>query len=858
MTPPPTSPDEPSPSAAPVPSAGEAWCDLAVTLGVAVAVSLALALWDTRFHVVPRDGGVWRGMSGAPGRLRVAASLAAGVLAALATRRSPRRWRTPLLGLALCAAPLLAVYTGHALPLLALQGPVLSFVAGAAVALALARRMAGLEPGRVPGLLLFAAAFAFHASLASRIPGAAGPQGDEPHYLTMAQSLWSDGDLDLTDELRDAEYARFYAGPLAGHVSENSPPGRRYSIHSPGLALLILPAYAAFGHRGAQLVLCALAALAGVLVHRVVRDAVDEKTAALTWGLFVFTPPVAIYAVTLYPETPALAATAYFLWAGRGRTGWGRALTAAAIAGALGWLHSKFVPLGALGLLCTLMRPCPWRVRAAAASLFAAMVAGVLWYFHAFYASTSLYAAIGPADLDLHRLPRNLVALFFDRQFGLLAVGPVWLMALPGAVMLFRGRTGDALRALALASVPLAAGAAYVGWWGGSAPPARYVIPALPAIALFAAPAVRARKDMAVVLGACGLVLVGLAAEAPRILHNRGDGESLLLRNLAPAVDLDAFLPSFFERDAATLVLTFTLVAAFALSWRFRLRGLLAGLAAYVLVAGTLRDRPLVDRRLATEDIIERWEPARWSGPMGPPSLRTLALPLELQRGPWVLASGEQRNSRRTGLPPGSYHVELRASPVEPGPFRMDVDLYAGELALGEAVLTDGQPTAVFPLLLPGGVRQLGLTAVGEAGRARLEDARVVPEAVVPQHLRDDYPYPLRAIAELYRVGGPLVRATAVDRSEPEGGGFRLAGAEGAFLVDGPPAASVRVDVRRPPGQAEGELRWGGRVVPLGGGATSVLVLPMADGEDLGRASVVPVRVRARDAWVRFSAEEAR
>jgi hypothetical protein len=829
---------------------------------VAAAVALALALWDTRFHVVPHDGGVWRGMSGAPGPLRVVASLAAGVLFALVTRRSPRRWRTPLIGLALSAAPLVPVYTGHALPLLALQGPVLSFVAGAAIALALARRMAGGEPGRVPGrvpgLLLFGAAFAFYAALGTRIPGAAGPQGDEPHYLTMAQSLWSDGDLDLTDEFAGAEYSRFYAGPLAGHISENSPPGRLYSIHSPGLALLILPAYAAFGPRGAQLLLSALAALAGVLVHRVVRDAVDEGTAALTWALFAFTPPVPIYAVTLYPETPALAATAYFLWAGRGRTGGRRALTAAAIAGALGWLHSKFVPLGALGLLFTLMRPCPWRLRAAAAGLFAAMLAGILWYFHAFYATASLYAAIGPADLDLHRLPRNLVALFFDRQFGLLAVGPVWLMALPGAVMLLRARTGDAIRALVLASVPLAAGAAYVGWWGGSAPPARYVIPALPAIALAAAPAVRARKGMAVVLGACGLVLIGLAAEAPRILHNRGDGESLLLRNLAPAVDTGAFLPSFLERDGAPLVLTLTLLSAFALFWRFRLRGLVAGVAAYVLVAGTLRDRPLVDRRLATEDIIDRWEPGRWSGPMGPPSLRTLALPLELQRGPWVLGGGEQRNSRRTGLPPGSYRVELRASPVEPGAFRMDVELYAGELALGEAVLTDAQPAAVFPLLLPGGVRQLGLTARGEAGRARLEDVRVVPEAVVPRHLRDDYPYPLRAIAELYRVGGPLVRATAVDRSEPEDGGFRLEGAEGAFLVDGPPAASVRIDVRRTNGQTGGELRWGGRVVPLGGGATSVLVLPMADGEDLGRASVVPVRVRARDAWVRFSAEETR
>jgi len=832
--------------------------DRAVTAGVALAVALALALWDTRFHVVPYDEGAWRGMSAAPGPLRILLSLAAGALAALAMQRSPRRWRTPLIGLALAGAPLVPVYTGHVLPLLALQGPVLSFVAGASVALALARRMADARPGRVRGRVLFVAAFTLYAALATRIPGPAGPQGDEPHYLTMAQSLWSDRDLDLTDEFAGAEYARFYAGTLSGHISENSPPGRLYSIHSPGLAFLILPGYAAFGHRGAQLLLSALAAVAGVFVYRVVRDALDERTALVTWALFALTPPVPIYAVTLYPETPALAATAFFLWTGRGRTGWGRALGAALVAGALGWLHSKFVPLGALGLLFTLMRPCAGRVRAAAALLFAALVAGTLWYFHALYGSASLFAAIGPADLDLQRLPRNVLALFFDRQFGLFAIGPVWLLALPGIVMLFRMRLGDTIRVLALASVPIAAGAAYVGWWGGSAPPARYVIPALPALALAAAPAVRARKGMAVVLGACGFVLVGLAAQAPRILHNRGDGESLLLRNLAPAVDLDAFLPSFFDRDAATLVLTLTLVAAFALAWRFRSAGLAVGLAGYVLVAGTLRDRPLVDRRLATEDVVDRWEPGQWSGPMGPPSLRSLAMPLELQRGPWILAAGEQRNSRRTGLPPGAYHVELRASSAEPGPFRLAASLYAGELSLGEAVLTDAQPSAVFPLLLPGGVRQLGLTAMGEAGRARLDHALVVPEALVPRHLRDDYPYPLRAIAELYRVGGPLVYATAVDRSEPEDGGFRLGGPEGAFLIDGPPAASVRVDVRRASGQAGDELRWGRRVVPLGAGATSVLVLPMAAGEDLGRASVVPVRLRAREAWIRFRAEEAR
>ena len=215
---------------------------------------------------------------------------------------------------------------------------------------------------------------------------------------------------------------------------------------------------------------------------------------------------------------------------------------------------------------------------------------------------------------------------------------------------------------------------------------------------------------------------------------------------------------------------------------------------------------------------------------------------------------GRYRNSRRTGLPPGSYRMDLRASAAEPGPFRMRVEVYAGELPLGQAVLTDADPRAVFPLLLPAGARQIAVTAVGQDGRARLEEARVVPEALVPRGRRGEFPYPLRASPDRYRIGGPIVRATALDRSEPEGDGFRLAGPVGLFLIDGPTAASARVEVRRASSRPEDVLRWGERILPLGGGLQSVIVLPLAEGEDLGRASVVPVEVRAPGAWVRFSA----
>src|SRR5262249_10739373 len=169
---------------------------------------------------------------------------------------------------------------------------------------------------------------------------------------------------------------------------------------------------------------------------------------------------------------------------------------------------------------------------------------------------------------------------------------------------------------------------------------------------------------------------------------------------------------------SAAPLLVLTLLGAVALAWRFRWRGLVAGLAAYLVVAGAWRDGPWIDPRLATEDVVERWEPGRLSGPMGPPDLRALAVPFELPRGPWILGPGEQRNSRRTGLPPGAYRVELRAAAVE-APFRMAVDVASGQIVLGSVVLTEAQPEAAFSLLLPTWARQAGLTAMGEAGRAR-------------------------------------------------------------------------------------------------------------------------------------------
>jgi hypothetical protein len=82
------------------------------------------------------------------------------------------------------------------------------------------------------------------------------------------------------------------------------------------------------------------------------------------------------------------------------------------------------------------------------------------------------------------------------------------------------------------------------------------------------------------------------------------------------------------------------------------------------------------------------------------------------------------------------------------------------------------------------------------------------------------------------------VRVTVLDRTAPEGGGFRVRG-EGSFLVEAPVGATVRMTVRD-------------------GGAVEDRMIATAGEVALGRTAVVPARVRAGDAHVSFALEGLR
>ncbi len=664
---------------------------------LALALALPIALCTSEIVVAPLAGETWRGILDPPGLGQLALAAGVGIAGAAALRRWPA-FATPLLALLVAALPLVPLFTGHGLPLLLFQGPALLLVGLAALAIGLVRGWPETPAGPASEWMLFALAFLCYAGLTTQLPGAAGPQGDEPHYLVMAESLRSDGDLDLRDEHDNRAYRSFYPGRLGAHKSPAGPKGKTYSIHAPGLPLLILPAYAGLGFRGAQLLIAALAALAGALVFRLVRDVTGQEwTSRASWAAFAFLPPMAFYAVSIYPEAVAALATALFLLTSRTDPSPRTMLLAATMAAGLPWLHPKFLPLAGLGLGLTLVRRGPRLARVVAASLALAGLVALLVFFHSIYARASLSAAYGPgfeADVSLARIPWGLAALLLDRQFGLLTLAPLWVLAIPGCVLLFGRAPGDTLRAALFAAVTLGVSATFSMWWGGSCPPARFVVPALPALAVLLAPALSRWRTLAAGLFGASLGVTLVATAAPRAIHNRPDGESALLKVLAPAVSLDALWPSFLPE--------------------------------------TVPRETGVHERRAVVELIRAWGERRLVGISGPLRLQELSLPLDLPGAPWELTERETRFSRKLDLPPGVYRLEVEARILEAGTadriVRLGVSANEGELA--EAYLAEGSAAPELVLDLPNGARHLAVAAEGLQGRAVIEALRLRPDQI--------------------------------------------------------------------------------------------------------------------------------
>jgi hypothetical protein len=424
--------------------------------------------------------------------------------------------------------------------------------------------------------------------------------GDEPHYLIVAESLLSDGDLDLTNNFAEDDARWFGANGLEpGPHARINRHGALWSSHDIGVPMLVLPVYAIatrlaahvpedvlarvhqtqglFAYSVLSLTLLLLtAACVALLVSGMARHTSPGRATAL--GLiFALSPPVVSHAFLVFPETFALMVACAAVWLLLIRDDeltTTRMLLVIASIGLLPWLHRKYSFFSPALAIVVLHRHRAWWSRAGptargvlAALALAPQVVLHLWTLHAWgtLGGPQMLTALpfSPAGI-----PRGALGLVFDRERGLVGYAPIYLL-LPLCWALAWRNAWQLLLPIGLLFLPMAM---FIDWPAGFSPAARYLVPLMPLLAL---PAVRASDHALVRRASVPLLLfqaiiVATLWQYPRALWPREAGTNPVLERI-PIIGpiYQNLLPSLATGDSllwgAVWVVAVLIVAALAI-----------------------------------------------------------------------------------------------------------------------------------------------------------------------------------------------------------------------------------------------------------------------------------------------------
>jgi hypothetical protein len=541
-------------------------------------------------------------------------------------------------------------------------------LAGAVILIASARP-------RFPAWAFLPAAFAAHLAVGAHSAVQVGPQGDEPHYLVVADSLLRDHDLRLERDFEERRYLAFFDRPMEPHYRVRGKGGAIYSLHAVGLSVLILPAWALAGYPGVVAFMALLTALlcneVRLLLRRVLSDPVRADLLA---ALFALCPPLLPFGGLVFTEVPAALAVAFALRLGlEGRGGVGRGVALGLALGVLPWLNARYSILSVLlGLYLIAGRPGP-RVWLPGSLVAAASALGIALYHSMLYGFFDPRRVYGRRpEFDPETLFEGAPGLLLDQEFGLLVYAPIFALTLPGLWSLRRTRPRLAWgAAAALAAMFLVAGSWHM-WRGGFNPPARFLVPLWAPLVLGAAWALRSAVSSRAALLVGWTLFVALAGAAqPQLVHRDRDGTAPLWRTHSGAEEWTGLLPAYVlgEPDRHPLAALWASVLLLAALGRHRpatARGLLA--ATLVLLGATTGAARLSDATGTARDHVRLLGRPALALPAGrfEPSTSAAWTPVPAEYAPHRAPHGFPI-ADRIDLPAGAFSLELTLGDRPPG-----------------------------------------------------------------------------------------------------------------------------------------------------------------------------------------------
>jgi hypothetical protein len=343
------------------------------------------------------------------------------------------------------------------------------------------------------------------------------PQGDEPHYLALAQAIVEYHTFDPTAVYANRDYWAYYPAEIDAHVAVVD--GRPVPFHNIGAPLLFALPFLLWGRAGAQLVTLIAAVLTVVNIYRLQREhGVTIGYAGFVTVAFALGSPLYVYASMLFVEPIGML---FVIFAARvvlapQVSAW-RLMLASAGIGFLPWVHGRYaifpVTFGVLfalrihrqfgrnGVWPYLRTLLPMGVLAAGLEVFNLVA------YHSLSPAPGSTDALGEGLLRLDPI-HGLLYLAFDGRFGLFSNYPVLALALAG-LLLSLSRAQWWLHLVLLGTViPYAvAVATYPNWPGGYTPPGRLLSIVTPLFAVYVA-VVLQRLDHWLMLGAAQLTVL--------------------------------------------------------------------------------------------------------------------------------------------------------------------------------------------------------------------------------------------------------------------------------------------------------------------------------------------------------------